>query len=72
MKCPVCNAWTLNLETRTNQDGTVRRRYECANTHRFSTLESVARVIKPNNRKSDGKRRLLLSDGSLGVLQLKN
>lgn len=71
MKCPVCNAWTYNLETRTNQDGTVRRRYECANTHRFSTIETVARVIQPNNQKSERGRRLLLSDGSLGVLQLK-
>ena len=38
MKCPTCNAWTKVLETR---DGGVRRKRECANLHRFSTLESV-------------------------------
>jgi transcriptional regulator NrdR family protein len=26
---------------------TVYRRYECANGHRFATLETVTRVIKP-------------------------
>ena len=41
MKCPTCNAWTYNLETRTNKNGTVRRRYECANLHRFTTIEQV-------------------------------
>lgn len=40
MKCPICDAWTDTLETRTRADGTKRRRYECANGHRFSTLET--------------------------------
>lgn len=37
MKCPSCQAWTSVNETR----GTQRRR-ECANGHRFSTLEVSA------------------------------
>lgn len=39
MKCPHCNAWSLVKETRSTTKGK-RRRYECANLHRFSTLEA--------------------------------
>jgi transcriptional regulator NrdR family protein len=41
MKCPQCNTYTEVLETRTRTDGVVRRRYMCANMHRFTTLEVV-------------------------------
>ena len=41
MKCPVCGTWTLVKETRKTSDNRKRRRYECANEHRFNTLESV-------------------------------
>lgn len=41
MKCPRCGAWTDVLETRTRKDGTKHRRYECANEHRFTTIEQV-------------------------------
>ena len=42
MSCPICNAWTRTLETRTLKSGnTVIRRYECANTHRFLTEERI-------------------------------
>lgn len=42
MKCPVCESWTTVKETRTREtDGVVRRRYECANMHRFSTEERI-------------------------------
>lgn len=41
MKCPACKAWAEVLETRMRADGVKRRRYECANTHRFTTLEVV-------------------------------
>lgn len=34
MKCPECKAWTLVLETRKEY-----RRRECANGHRFWTVE---------------------------------
>lgn len=39
MKCPTCSAWTSVLETRQKSDGSVYRRYECANLHRFTTNE---------------------------------
>ena len=42
MHCPVCGAWSLIKETRTNKiDNIVNRRYECGNTHRFSTEEKI-------------------------------
>lgn len=41
MKCPDCGAWTLVKETRRTFDNEKRRRYECANEHRFSTLETI-------------------------------
>lgn len=40
MKCPRCDADAHPLETRTRQDGVVRRRYSCKNDHRFTTLEA--------------------------------
>ena len=40
MRCPTCDRYTKVLETRANPDG-VRRRYECANLHRFTTQESI-------------------------------
>lgn len=39
MRCPVCNTYTEVLETRTRLDNVTRRRYLCANMHRFTTLE---------------------------------
>ncbi|MGV1017452.1 MAG: hypothetical protein ACOYBW_08755 [Fluviibacter phosphoraccumulans] len=33
------------IDTRPRTDGTTRRRYQCHNEHRFSTVEAVA---KPN------------------------
>jgi len=45
MKCPVCGTWTLVQETRQRAENTKYRRYECANMHRFTTLETVAKVI---------------------------
>lgn len=41
MRCPTCQTWTEVLETRTRQDGTRRRRYVCANMHKFNTVERV-------------------------------
>ena len=40
MTCPECNKYTAVLETRANPDG-MRRRYECANLHRFTTQEAL-------------------------------
>ena len=41
MKCPECGAWTVVKDTRSDQNNTRRRRIECANMHRFTTLETV-------------------------------
>jgi transcriptional regulator NrdR family protein len=41
MKCPECGTWTIVKETRTNDENTRRRRLECANEHRFTTLETI-------------------------------
>ena len=40
MKCPECNAWTSVLYTRP-MAGSRRRRYLCANNHRFWTEEKI-------------------------------
>ena len=40
MKCPTCGTYTRILETRVNPKG-IRRRYECANLHRFTTQETL-------------------------------
>jgi transcriptional regulator NrdR family protein len=41
MRCPICQTWTEVTETRIRQDGTRRRRYVCANMHKFATVERV-------------------------------
>ncbi len=56
MKCPVCKKPADVLETR-HTPGGVRRRYECFNNHRFSTLEQVHEFKKGTpcvNQKSSG------------------
>ena len=45
MKCPVCSTWTLVKETRQRAENVKYRRYECANLHRFTTLEAVVKII---------------------------
>lgn len=40
MLCPVCgNDWTITLETRKRKTGAIVRRIECANLHRWNTIE---------------------------------
>lgn len=41
MNCPECGTWTIVKEARKREDNTTRRRYECANMHRFSTVERI-------------------------------
>lgn len=41
MNCPKCGAWTGVRDTRMRTNNTRRRRYECANLHRFTTVERV-------------------------------
>lgn len=46
-QCPVCSAWTDILESRKVTPTTQRRRYQCANNHRFITVsEEVVESIK--------------------------
>jgi transcriptional regulator NrdR family protein len=51
MLCPICKAWVQVLETRKRPDNQTFRRYECGNTHRFSTTESVAKILEPKATK---------------------
>ena len=60
MKCPQCNAWTTVLETRTRQDNTKRRTIECANLHKFHTVERVETVTKGGNRKTKEDKSLTI------------
>lgn len=41
MKCTHrgCSAWSRVLETRTQDDGSVWRRHECANLHQFGSVQ---------------------------------
>jgi hypothetical protein len=51
MKCPICNAWTRTLETRTDEHtNEIWRRKECANLHTFISLEQVAAGTTPRPR----------------------
>lgn len=50
MKCPQCGAWTSVLETRRRLDNTKRRAYECANLHRFATVERVEQLKRGGAR----------------------
>lgn len=45
MKCPHCGVWSSVLETR----GAKRRR-ECANGHRFATVEAVVNDVAYRNK----------------------
>jgi transcriptional regulator NrdR family protein len=48
LKCPTCGTWTQVLETRKRANNATRRRYECANLHRFTTVESVLAPTGPS------------------------
>jgi transcriptional regulator NrdR family protein len=50
MRCPECGTWTIVKETRISTGNTRRRRLECANEHRFTTLETII-VSKTSIRK---------------------
>jgi len=51
MKCPACGAWVLVLYTKKKDDNTKHRRYVCGNEHRFTTVESVVKMLKPKHVK---------------------
>jgi transcriptional regulator NrdR family protein len=58
MKCPECGTWTIVKETRISTGNTRRRRLECANMHRFSTMETIVenktRIRKKQKTAEDG------------------
>jgi transcriptional regulator NrdR family protein len=50
MNCPICNTWTEQIDTR-KRAGSIFRRYECANLHRFTTKDrEVFRVDEAKQR----------------------
>lgn len=63
MKCPICGAWSSVLDTRAGPHESLRRRRECANGHRFATLEVLPVVIHHDARlasvRATAKRRAL-------------
>lgn len=69
MKCPTCNVWVRVVETRSGPDNTKRRRYECANLHRFTTEERILQTPQPTPKEKaalikEGLARALRSDGA--------
>lgn len=58
MKCPECGTWTIVKETRISTGNTRRRRLECANMHRFSTMETIVekktRIRQKQKTSEDG------------------
>lgn len=58
MKCPRCNAQAKPLDKRV-EDTVVRRRYECDNHHRFTTIEfakpepTTRRIFDRANRSNE-------------------
>jgi len=50
LKCPVCFVWSFRLETRVQPDNTVKRTSECANGHRWISVERVERLLKTTGK----------------------
>jgi transcriptional regulator NrdR family protein len=50
MLCPICQTWTMVKESRMRANNTRRRTLECANLHRFSTVERIEAVKHGGNR----------------------
>lgn len=44
--CPTCGVWASVLDTRKREGNTTKRRYKCANEHRFDTLETVIPTVR--------------------------
>lgn len=55
MNCPECGAWSNVLDTRNGPNETVKRRRECANGHRFFTLEVLPAAIHQDSAKASAR-----------------
>lgn len=67
MKCPECGVWVRVVETRSEPDGSKRRRYECANLHRFTTRETIVVIPKPTPKeKVEVLKKALKKASSIG------
>lgn len=64
MNCQRCGAWASVLETRVKSDKTTRRRYECANLHRFTTIEYLHEKSSPSIAKCFFKTTIGDNDGT--------
>jgi transcriptional regulator NrdR family protein len=51
MKCPECGAWTTVKDTRIITNTSRRRKIECGNLHRFTTLETIVVSKTPIHKK---------------------
>ena len=69
MICPTCDTYTEVLETRVNPDG-MRRRYECANMHRFTTQEALVPQKKYRRNSASNTRRKRMPNFSAWDRQL--
>jgi transcriptional regulator NrdR family protein len=45
MTCPTCQTQTRVIDSRAGVPGETRRRHECKNGHRFTTIETVVNYI---------------------------
>lgn len=61
MKCPICGVWVRVLETKVKEHNIRHRRYVCGNEHRFTTAETVVKIIKPRNAKQTQQGREKIS-----------
>lgn len=68
MKCPVCQAWAEVLESRDKPENKTYRRYECANEHKFSTMETV--VVLYSRKPAEIRKLLKGFPGGLSAAQI--
>ncbi|NBS71009.1 hypothetical protein EBT31_19195 [bacterium] len=59
MKCPQCDAWVVVKETRHDpKTGSIYRRKECGNLHKFTTVEQLHEGVIPASARNAGRRKL--------------
>lgn len=50
MICPECKKNAKTIETRKNQDGSIRQRFECQRLHRFTFVDGV--ILTPEAKRA--------------------